>query len=405
MADGDVIVSNLPAGLTAQIIKISNQRVRMSLAGSASSHDDVDDVTNLTVNFNNSAFTSGTAGAVGNSTRNDLVIDFTDATGWNVALTEGFEDPVVSGFSRRTLPSNGNWVRSNSGFGSDNLGIVNKDGGDFSDTNPSNHQAFAFRYTNSGLTTAEGAIGTIVANAAYRVSFKVVMDGGLNNGTPYQCQLIAFAPGADRGNSNQIPGGSTLLHAVSGDSTVDGSFTTISFEFSIDPDAHSAEIGKDIGVRFIGGSTSAIIDEVVVTTTAGTGFTGWAGGETFNGDSNGDGVSNGMAWLLGAANPGADVRSLLPSGEESEGNLTLNFTCLRQSQRGGAMLKVQASADLGQSSSWSAMEAEVPDADATLNGLQFTCTPHSNPALINIEVSIPSSGSRMFGRLEATPSP
>ncbi len=481
-ANGDASVTNLPLGLTAKITKISNHRVRITLLGAALSHEDADDVNDLTVSFSNSAFGSGVAGGVVNSTRNDLLIDFTDSTGWSVVLIEGFEDPVVSGFLKKSMPSGSNWVGATNGYGSDNRGLINKDGGDFLSPDPNNHQGFAFRYTNSGITSAEGVIGSVVANAGYRVSFKVVMDGGLNNGTPYTCQLIAFSPGADRSDIDVIPAGSTLLDSVSGDAAVDGSFSTINLEFIVDPVTHSAEIGKDFGLRFIGGSTSAIIDDVIITssgattysvTYSGNGsdggtpptddtsysngaavtilgntssltksgfsfvgwntaadgsgmsysaadtfsitqgvtlhaqwattFANWGGGVTFSADSNGDGVANGMAWLLGAANENA-INMLPLVSVDGGGSIVLNFTCLKVANRGGATLKVQASDDLGITDAWTDDEAVVPDTSGVVNGMSFVTSPHTNPVLINVQVTVPSGGSsKIFLRLMGEP--
>ena len=185
--------------------------------------------------------------------------------GGGVSLTEDFESPVVSGYSQGTLPGSGNWVGSNGGFGSDRKGIVNKNSGNFTASDP-NMQGFAFRYTNSGITTAEGAFGTLADGITYNVSFDVVRDDGLNMGTPYRCQLIAFPASADRTDHRSLPTGAVLLAEVSGDAPSDGSWATVSFQFT--PPAGAAEIGMDLGVRFVGFTTSAIIDNFSIDTGA-----------------------------------------------------------------------------------------------------------------------------------------
>ena len=144
----------------------------------------------------------------------------------------------------------------------------------------------------------------------------------------------------------------------------------------------------------------------VTVSSAATTFADWSGGVSFDDDANGDDVTNGIAWLLGAADPNIHSANLLPSGSESTGNLILSFTCLRQSQRSGAILRVQCSPDLGASASWASLQAEVPDADGIINGISFTVSPNANPALNDVQASIPAeSGNRMFGRLHGTPSP
>jgi hypothetical protein len=197
------------------------------------------------------------------------VLTPTAGGGGGISLTEDFESPVVSGFSQGTLPGNGNWVGSNDGFGSDQKGIVNKDGGDFSATAP-NDQGFAFRYTNTGITTAEGAFAALAEGVTYNISFDVVRDDGKNAGTPYNCELIAFPAGADRADHGNggLPAGAVVLASATGDAPTDGTWETVSFAFTPDAVAHANEIGMDLGVRFWGGSTSAIIDNFSIDTGA-----------------------------------------------------------------------------------------------------------------------------------------
>jgi beta-lactam-binding protein with PASTA domain len=180
-----------------------------------------------------------------------------------ILLAENFENPTTpTAYSQGTIPNNGKWVGANQGFNSTRHGITDKAGGDFSAANP-NHQAYAFRYTNSGLTSSAGSIGSLEAEVTYTVSFDVVRDNGLNAGTPYTAQLIAFASGAVRNDCRSIPSGSALLTSTTGNANSDGSFRRVSFEFTA-PAGH-AQVGKDLGIRFIGYTTSAIIDNVEIT--------------------------------------------------------------------------------------------------------------------------------------------
>ena len=54
-------------------------------------------------------------------------------------------------------------------------------------------------------------------------------------------------------------------------------------------------------------------------------YSSWSGGAAFDADANGDGVSNGLAWILGAADANANARSLLPSATVSGTNLVYTF--------------------------------------------------------------------------------
>ncbi|MGB1130625.1 MAG: Ig-like domain-containing protein, partial [Haloferula sp.] len=96
-------------------------------------------------------------------------------------------------------------------------------------------------------------------------------------------------------------------------------------------------------------------------------FDAWAtsgsmGAVTFGGDTNGDGVQDGMAFLLGVANPDDDANGNLPAvSEDGSGNLVMTFECLAIADRGTATLNVQHSGDLA---AWAPLPngVLVPDA-------------------------------------------
>lgn len=140
-------------------------------------------------------------------------------------------------------------------------------------------------------------------------------------------------------------------------------------------------------------------------TTVRTQYAAWAGGAAFDADANNDGVKNGLAWLLGAANPSADASALPPKPSHESGKLVLTFRCLKSAKRGAAVLKVQYSNDLSQADPWSNHEALVPDADGPVGGVDFVTTADADPAFIHIRAEISASAAapdgRLFGRLHA----
>lgn len=71
-------VTNFPPGLTPIILKTSDTTAEISFSGNATAHATADDVSNLTVTFGDTSFTSGSAAGVTNATKNDLIIDFED---------------------------------------------------------------------------------------------------------------------------------------------------------------------------------------------------------------------------------------------------------------------------------------------------------------------------------------
>jgi autotransporter-associated beta strand protein len=136
-----------------------------------------------------------------------------------------------------------------------------------------------------------------------------------------------------------------------------------------------------------------------VSGTAQTQYDAWSGGAGFDLDTNGDGVDNGLAFLLGAANPNANALGLLPEVTEDNGNLVLNFSMLNAAARGTASLSIEHSSDLGIGDAWEA--ALVPDVDNTVNDVVFDIT-GSGP--LDVEATIPSSkavAGKLFGRLKA----
>lgn len=76
VTDGKVIVTNLSAGLTAVITRTSPTTLSVVLTGTAASHEDVNDVLNLTIAFQDDAFSNEDASTVSNATKNNLEINY-----------------------------------------------------------------------------------------------------------------------------------------------------------------------------------------------------------------------------------------------------------------------------------------------------------------------------------------
>ena len=134
-------------------------------------------------------------------------------------------------------------------------------------------------------------------------------------------------------------------------------------------------------------------------TTTNTPYGTWSGGAVFDADANNDGVDNGMAWLLGAATPSVNAAGKLPKATRNGNNLRLTFRCLKSTMRGGVVLKVQSSSDMGPAAPWANHEAAVPDVDSTVNGVVFDTTDDGDS--IQVIADIPASGPRRFARLSA----
>ena len=151
-------------------------------------------------------------------------------------------------------------------------------------------------------------------------------------------------------------------------------------------------------------TTAAIVDDTTIAVVAD--YAAWSGGAAFGNDSNSDAVPNGLAWLLGAANPAANATALLPKPANEASKLVLTFRCLKTALRGPSVLKVQFTNDLGLADPWTSHEALVPDTDGTVGSVYFDTTPDSDPAFIQVRAEIPagaaSPGGKLFGRLYST---
>jgi autotransporter-associated beta strand protein len=140
----------------------------------------------------------------------------------------------------------------------------------------------------------------------------------------------------------------------------------------------------------------------LVETGASSPYDTWSGGAPFGDDANGDGVSNGLAFLLGAASPTSAVT--LPTVTQSGGGLVMTFSMLDVASRGTASLSIEHSSDLGISDAWTAVT--VPEAnEGPTNGVTFTVSENTEDADLNDVVATISSseaaGGKLFGRLKA----
>jgi hypothetical protein len=79
IATGKVSVSNVPAGLTAQVVLTAANQLTLSLLGQASANTAANNISNLTLQFENSAFNNNAAVDVSGYLKNDLEIRYRTA--------------------------------------------------------------------------------------------------------------------------------------------------------------------------------------------------------------------------------------------------------------------------------------------------------------------------------------
>jgi regulation of enolase protein 1 (concanavalin A-like superfamily) len=76
-----VTATNVPAGLTPVFTRVSSSQLTLGFSGAATSHANANDIGNLTITFANGAFVSNAlASAVQGSTKNNLALNFNDAS-------------------------------------------------------------------------------------------------------------------------------------------------------------------------------------------------------------------------------------------------------------------------------------------------------------------------------------
>ncbi len=153
-------------------------------------------------------------------------------------------------------------------------------------------------------------------------------------------------------------------------------------------------------------TTTAIVDGTTITVL--TEYETWAGGggSAFDADGNGDGISDGMAWLLGTSAVGTNARSRLPTASNPSGaGLRLQFSMLNASSRGNAILTLEFSNDLGVADPWTSHRVVVPDVSSTVGEVVFVITPNGsfNEIVATIPASAAAGSGRLFSRLAAEP--
>jgi autotransporter-associated beta strand protein len=140
----------------------------------------------------------------------------------------------------------------------------------------------------------------------------------------------------------------------------------------------------------------------LVQTGEGTPYENWAGGNLFDEDANDDGVSNGLAFLLGAAGPMENALDLLPASSQDNGALVLTFLYRNAATRGDATLALEHSSDLGLADAW--VSVPVPaENDGPIQGVTFEITAGDPFDTVTATIaSTETATGKLFARLSAT---
>jgi hypothetical protein len=168
-------------------------------------------------------------------------------------------------------------------------------------------------------------------------------------------------------------------------------------------------LGNAFGGPTVGGTWSGTITLTYDLVSPSSPYDTWSGGQPFANDSNGDGVKNGLAFLLGAAGPNENALNRLPvtafvSGPS--GGLVMEFDCLAAADRGGATLVLQHSSNLGGTDPWTGAPVPGTVGTSTVNHVDFVVTDPGEPGgLLHVVATVQASqaaSGRLFGRLSGS---
>ena len=128
----------------------------------------------------------------------------------------------------------------------------------------------------------------------------------------------------------------------------------------------------------------------------------WAGeGLAFGDDANNDGISNGLAFLLGATSPtSTDALGLLPKPSENNSALELGFKM--RANRGNAKLHLQYSNSL-QAGAWTTVPVPDTEGQTVVGPVTFNVIPGTPLNTVTAAISAEeANGGKLFGRCSAT---
>jgi autotransporter-associated beta strand protein len=276
--------------------------------------------------------------------------------------------------------------------------------------NPTSMDATTYTVTKAGLGTV------VLSNANTYTGATAVTAGTLVlTGATHSTNAITFT-GGSLGLDTGFPvtAASAAVDLTNGTITVTGTTGNPSYTLL----TAASITGTPVLAAPVSGYTLQVIDGAtdelrLVQTGGGSPYDTWSGGAPFDDDANGDGVPNGLAWLLGAT--GKDVSALdkLPTVTQSGGNLVMSFTCLATADRGTATLNLEYDGDLA--GTW--LSVPVPGAEGdpnpiventTTGSVSFVATDGgtngNGDALIDVVATISdateSASGKLFGRLK-----
>jgi hypothetical protein len=153
---------------------------------------------------------------------------------------------------------------------------------------------------------------------------------------------------------------------------------------------------------------SAILDDTTITVSAPADpFAAWSGGAAFDVDTNGDGMDNGLAWVLGAADANANANALVPTVDSTSDPAYLIFTFRRADEANGdpnTTIVVEYGTALT-ALGWTTAVHDNNDVIITETDNHYSTTPGIDRVAVKLKRSTLGSGGKLFTRLRVVQAP
>jgi hypothetical protein len=131
-------------------------------------------------------------------------------------------------------------------------------------------------------------------------------------------------------------------------------------------------------------------------------FGDWAGGAAFDADTNNDSVANGLAWVLGAADPNTDATGLLPTFSATSDPDFVIYTFRRKDDANGDP-NTQIAVEYGTGEGWTEATHDGTDIFITETNNFYSTVPGIDKVVVKLRKSALSSDGNLFVRLKVVP--